>query len=164
MDTKGQMSLEFVIMAGIIFVIVMSMAPILGNEIELNQAMGAARSGATAGANVDSFAIYPDNTFNNYTEGNPGLMLPTGVKIVEINYKNFGFNYVYDKTRIQLRITASAPSLKYPDDRNSMGDRINFYARKSIAESFATSNQTNKLYNPVFSSRYVFSTADVKWI
>lgn len=46
----------------------------------------------------------------------------------------------------------------------SLGDRINFYARKSVAESFSTSNQTNKLYNPVFSSRYVFTTADVKWI
>ena len=73
MDSKAQMSLEFVIMAGIIFMIILCIAPILGNEIELNQAMGAARSGAIAGANVDSFAIYPESTFNNYTGENPGL-------------------------------------------------------------------------------------------
>jgi hypothetical protein len=45
-----------------------------------------------------------------------------------------------------------------------MGDRINFNARKSIAQSFKTEKLTNALYNPVFSPKYVFTTADVKWI
>lgn len=164
MDINGQLSLEFVLVAGFILIIVLVVASVLGEEIELNQAMGSARSGAINGANVDSFAIYTESTFNNYTNGNPGLILPSRVKIVEINYKNLGFNATYNKTRIQLRIVASAPSIKNSDDLNSMGDRINFYARKSISESFNTSNLTNKLFNPVFTNRYVFTTADVRWV
>lgn len=163
MDIKGQLSLEFVIIAGLMLTITLCLAPILGNDIELTQAMGAARNGAIKGANINSFAIYPEDVFENYTNENLRLINPVSVKIVEINYKNYGFNATYNKTRIQLRITASAPSIKNSKDKNSLGDRINFYARKSICESFGTSNLTNKLYNPVFSSRYVFTTADVRW-
>ncbi len=164
MDIKGQMSLEFIIMVGLILVIVLSVASAFGDDIELTQAMGAARSGAINGANMNSFAFYPETAFNNYTSQNPSLINPSNVKIIEINYKNYGYNATYNKTRIQIRITASTPSVKNSDDRNSIGDRINFYVRKSICESFGTSNLTNKLYNPVLSNRYIFTTADVKWV
>ena len=46
----------------------------------------------------------------------------------------------------------------------SIGDRINFNLRKSIAISFNSTSSTNKLYNPVFSKHYVFTTANVKWV
>jgi len=163
MDIQGQISIEFVLIAAFMLIIVLSVAPILGNDVELTQAMGAARSGAISGANMNSFAIYPDEVFRTYSEDNPHLINPAKVEIIEISYKNYGYNATYNKTRIQLRITASS-SINNPDDRNSMGDRINFYVRKSICESFGTLNQTNKLYNPVFSTNYVFTTADVNWI
>lgn len=63
---------------------------------------------------------------------------------------------------MQLKIHASTPSID-PDDRGCVGDRINFYARKSISDVFNTQNLTNSLFNPAFSDRYVFTTADVVW-
>lgn len=164
MDLKGQLSIEFVLVVAFILMIVLSVAPMLGNEVELTQAMGAARSGAITGASVNSFAIYPESTFKNYTVENPRLINPSSIKIIAIDYKNYGFNATYNKTRIQLKITASSSSAENIEDRNSMGDRINFYARKSICESSGTSNLTNKLFNPAFTSRYVITTADVRWI
>jgi uncharacterized protein (UPF0333 family) len=164
MDTRGQISLELVLVVGLIFVIVMGIASVIGEDNELNQAMGAARSGAIEGANMDSFAVYPQDAFNNYTSGKSRLLGPTSVKIIKINYTNEGSNNTYNKTKIQLRITASAPSVTNSADRNSLGDRLNFYARKSICESFGTGNLTNSLYNPSYSNRYVFTTADVTWV
>ncbi len=164
MDLKGQISIEFVLIVAFALIIVFSVAPILGNDVELTQTMGAARNGAINGANVNSFAIYPDETFDIYSKENPRLLYPASVKIIEIDYKDYGFNATYNKTHIQLKITASSPSIKNLEDKNSMGDRINFYARKSICESSGTSNLTNKLFNPAITSRYVITTADVRWI
>lgn len=164
MDARGQISLELVLVVGLIFVIVMAIASVVGEDNELNQAMGAARSGAIEAANVDSFAIYPEETFNNYTSSKKRLLGTTSVKIIRINYIDEGSNNTYNKTKIQLRIYASAPTVTNSTDRTALGDRINFYARQSICETFGTSNLTNALYNPAYSNRYVFTTADVTWI
>lgn len=163
MDFKGQITLEFVLLIGLILLIVMGITSYIGEDVELSQAMAAARSGATEGANIDSFAIYPEESFNNNIDKHPRILSPSSVKIININYVNFGFNTTYNKTRIQLRITASCPTVK-SHDQNSLGDRINYYARKKISELFGTSSQTNMAFNPTYSNRYVFTTADVKWI
>jgi len=167
MDAQGQVSIELVFLTGFIVIIVMGITSHLGEDVELNQAMAAARSGAIEGANINSFAIYPsgrrDDPFHRYYRETPWLLNPCNVKIIKVDYKNFGFNATHNKIRIQLRITASSPILKN-SDKNPLGDRINFYARKSITESFGTSSQTNRFFNPSFSNRYVFTTADVKWI
>jgi uncharacterized protein (UPF0333 family) len=164
MDRKGQITLEFALLIGFILLIIMGITSYLGEDVELNQAMAAARSGAIEGTNINSFAIYPKESFDNNIETHPQLLNPSTVKIININYKNFGFNSTYNKIRIQLRITASCPTVKNPADRNPLGDRINFYARKRICELFGTSSQTNIAFNPAYSNRYVFTTADVKWI
>ena len=164
MDVKGQMSAEFILVIGFILLIVLGIVSFIGPSNELDQAMAAARSGAIDGANTDSFAIYPQETFKNYTTNHPRLLSQSSIKIIKIDYVNNGFNATYNKTRIQFRISASAPSVLGASDRNALGDRINFYVRRSICESFGTSDQTNKLFNPAFSNRYVFTTADVTWI
>ncbi len=163
MDVKGQFSLEFILIVGFSFLLVIGMISYIGDDAELNQAMAAARSGAIEGANIDSFAIYPEDSFKNNIDKHQRLLNPSNVKIVNINYKNYGFNATYNKTRIQLRITASCPTIN-DDDQNPMGDRVNYYARKKISESFGTSSQSNAAFNPSFSSKYVFTTTDVKWI
>lgn len=163
MDAQGQVSMELVFLTGFIMIIVVGITSYIGEDVELNQAMAAARSGAIEGANINSFAIYPEDAFDKYNKERPWLLNPGNVKIVRVDYKNFGFNATYNKIRIQLRITASCPILKN-HDKNPLGDRINYYARKSISKSFGTSSQTNIAYNPSFSNRYVFTTADVKWI
>ena len=50
------------------------------------------------------------------------------------------------------------------DELVSIGDRINYNLRKSIAISFNSTPSTNRLYNPVFSQHYVYTTANVKWV
>lgn len=164
MEIKGQVSIEFILIIGFILILILGIGLLIGNDNELNQAMTAARSGATEGANTDSFAVYPEEPFKNYTAEHKRLLNPSSLKIIKIDYTNQGFNDKYNKTKIQLRISASAPSVTDTSDRNALGDRVNFYARKSICESFGTSDQTNEIFNPAFSNRYIFTTTDVTWI
>jgi len=164
MGFRGQLTAEYVITAGFIFIIVYSMVFYIGDANELNQVMSAVRIGAAEGASADSMAIYPDETFKDYQKESPGLLNPSSVKIVKIDYKNLGFNLTYNKIKIQLQIYASAPSVQDSKYKDCIGGRINFYARKSIAEAFQTQNLSNSVFNPVFSDRYVFTTRDVQWI
>lgn len=164
MEIKGQISIELIMIIGFILLIILVIGSFVGTDNELNQAMSAARSGAIEGANTDSFAIYPEEAFKNYTVEHNRLLSTSSVKIIRINYTNQGFKDEYNKTKIQLQISASAPSVTDISDRNALGDRVNFYARKSICESFSTSEQTNEMFNPSFSNRYVFTTTDVTWI
>ncbi len=163
MDTKGQLPIEFLMLVGLSVIILIPLIISLSDSIELNQAMTAARTGALQGAIYDSLAIYPTESFQDYTVENQRLLNPSGVKIIKVTYLNQGFHQGYQKTKIQLKIYASALSVNNKTDKNCLGDRINFNARKKIAESFKTENITNTLYNPVFSDRYVFTTADVNW-
>ncbi|WP_321421596.1 hypothetical protein [uncultured Methanobacterium sp.] len=163
MDIKGQLPIEFLLMVGLSVIILIPLTVALSNSVELNQAMSAARTGAIEGAISDSLAVYPTESFQNYTQENQRLLNPSGVKILKITYLNQGFNQSYQKTKIQLKIYASVPSVYNKTDRNCLGDRINFNARKKIAESFNTEDLTNSLYNPAFSKKYVFTTADVQW-
>lgn len=163
MDIKGQLPIEFLLVVGLSIMVLMPLTLSLSDASELNQAMSAARTGALQGAISDSLAIYPKESFRDYTLENQRLLNPSVVKIIKISYLNQGFHQGYQKTKIQLKIYASAPSVTNKTDRNCLGDRINFNARKKIAESFNTENLTNALYNPAFSSKYVFTTTDVQW-
>ncbi len=102
MDARGQISLELVLVVGLIFVIVMGIAGILGEDNELNQAMGAARSGAIEAANVNSFADLSSNAFDNYTSSKSRLLGTTSVKIIRIDYTDKGSNNTYNKTKFNL--------------------------------------------------------------
>lgn len=164
MDIKGRTSIEYIIMMGLILFMVLAVTSFIGEDNELNMAMAAARSGAIEGANVDSFGIYPKSAFSNYTTQNIRLISPSSIMIRRIDYLNLGTNNTYNRKWIRLKIVASAPSVKNANDRNVLGDRINFHVRKSICEAFSTQNSTNSLFNPVFSKTYVFTTADVKWV
>ena len=163
-DNNGQLSIEYIMVVGFIFLISVSIIFSAGDAQELNTAMAAARSGAIEGANMDSFAVYPQETFEKYTIEHPRLTSQSNVKIVRIDYTNKGYNSTYKKTKIQLKIWASSPSVQNPSDKNCLGDRINYHIRKSICEAFGTQNLTSAVFNPAFSDRYVFTTNDVKWV
>jgi len=162
-DTQGQLPIEFLLVVGLSVMILFPLTISLSDANELNQAMTAVRDGAFHGAILDGLAIYPDEAFLDYTREHKRLLNPSPVKIIKIDYINQGYNPTYQKTKIQLRIHASAPSVTDKSDRNCLGDRINFYARKKICESFGTQNLTNKVFNPAFSHKYVFTTTDVRW-
>lgn len=164
MEGNGQISIELILILGFILIIVLGITSFMGDDNELDQAMAAARSGAIEGANTNSFAVYPEETFKNYTADHQRLLNPSSLKIVRIDYTDQGFDDKYNKTKIQLKIFASTHSVTDNSDKNVLGDRVNFYARKSICETFNTSGQTNELFNPSFSNRYEFTTTDVAWV
>lgn len=162
-DVQAQLPLEFLIVLGLSVVILFPLIMGLMDSNEQNQAMSASRAGALEGALYDGLALYPDDAFRDYKMEHVRLVNPSSVKITKIDYLNQGFNPIYHKTKIQLRIHAMAPSVVDESDRNCLGDRINYYARKKICESFKTQNLTNSVFNPAFSNNYVFTTANVCW-
>lgn len=163
MDTEGQMSVEFVIIAGFMLILTCAVAAFIFDDSELTHAMAAARSGAVEGVLADSLAIYPEEAFESYTQEYPRLVSPSGVKIVKIAYENEGFNSLYNRTKIQLKIYATGSKLDSAEQYR-LGSRINYHARKSICEVFKTQNLTNAAFNPAFSDKYVFTTAGVEWV
>ena len=56
-DNRGQLSIEYILLTGFMFVISLFIIFQAGDAQELNTAMAAARSGALDGANMNSFAI-----------------------------------------------------------------------------------------------------------
>ncbi len=135
----------------------------IANENELNIAMAAAKSGADEGVASSSSAIYPKETFNEYDDME-GLKHPYSVSIVNVSYNSSGIDENYGKQKIQFKVYAKASADYNKKELDSIGDRINYNLRKSVAMSFNTADSTNKLYNPVFSNNYVFTTANVVWV
>ncbi|MEE1335867.1 hypothetical protein [Methanobrevibacter sp.] len=164
MDNRGQVSSEFLFLFGVLILVVMLSIAFVSNEQELNVAMSAARSGANEGVATSSSAIYPDDTFRDYLASKTSLLYPYSIEIVNISYEDLGHDINYDKKRIQFKVYAKTSKRFSNSELVSIGDRINYNLRKSIAFSFNSTASTNKLYNPVFSPHYVYTTANVKWI
>ena len=140
-------------------VLISSSIFILG-EHELNIAMSAARSGILEGIDSDSIAVYPKDVYREYENSKEDLLELNSVRLVKVNYTKMGYDDRYGKEKIQFNVTVSGDV----NDKTSAGDRINFYLRKSLANSFNTTDLTNGLYNPVFSDHYIFTTSKVKWV
>ncbi|WP_458454502.1 hypothetical protein [Methanobrevibacter sp.] len=164
MDDKGQISAELLLLFGALMLIMMISVIFIAQEHELNQAMAAARSGAVEGLATSSVAIYPKDTYRDYSMSKTSLLTPYSVEIINISYEEIGHDGNYDKKWIQFKVYAKTSHRFKNDELVSIGDRINFNLRKSIAVSFNSTKATNKLYNPVFSPHYVYTTANVKWV
>jgi len=162
-DEKGQLSGEYMLLVGSLIVVLMISIFMIANENELNIAMAAAKSGADEGVASPSSAIYPKETFNEYDDME-GLKHPYSVSIVNVSYNSSGIDENYGKQKIQFKVYAKASVDYNKKELDSIGDRINYNLRKSVATSFNTTDSTNKLYNPVFSNNYVFTTANVVWV
>ena len=164
MDNAGQISVEFLFLFGVLILIVMIAVAFVAGENELNIAMSAARNGAIEGIGTSSGGIYPSDTFRDYSDSKTSLLIPYSVDIVNVSYNDLGYDVNYDKKRIQFKVYAKTDERFDSDELVSIGDRINYNLRKSVALSFNSTASTNKLYNPVFSPHYVYTTANVKWI
>ena len=163
-DNKGQISAEFLILFGVLILIAMISVIFIAHENELNTAMSAARSGAIEGVGISSAAFYSDDTYYEYSSSKDSLMHAYSGEIINVSYNDMGWDRNYDKNKIQFKVYARASGDYTKKELDSIGDRINYYLRKSLAVSFNSTSSTNKLYNPVFSSHYVFTTANIKWV
>lgn len=164
MDNRGQVSAEFLFLFGVLVLIVMLSIVFVSNENELNIAMAAAKNGVVEGIATSSAAIYPTDTFREYSYSKTALLNPYSVKIINVSYNETGYDVAYDKKKIQFKVYAKTSQEFSSDELDSIGERINYNLRKSLAASFNSTASTNKLYNPVFSPHYVYTTANVKWV
>ena len=164
MDDARQISAEFLFLFGVLILIVTLSIVFFFFYQELNIAMAAARNGVNEGIATSSGAIYPEDTFRDYSASKTSLLYPYSVKIINVSYSELGHDINYDKKRIQFKVYAKTSERFSSSELVSIGDRINYNLRKSIAVSFNSTSSTNKLYNPVFSPHYVYTTANVKWI
>ena len=160
----GQISAEFLFLFGVLILVVMMSIVFIANENELNIAMAAARSGAVEGVGTSSSAIYPEDTYREYSNSKASLLYQYSVEIVNVSYTQLGYDDNYEKEWIQFRVYAKTSERFDNSELVSIGDRINYNLRKSLAISFNSTPSTNRLYNPVFSSHYVYTTANVKWV
>lgn len=163
-ENKAQVSAEYLFLTGVMILILMMGAVFIYSQQELNIAMSAARNGVNDGIVSSSSGIYPKQTYNDYSNSKGYLLIPYSVELVNISYSEMGFDNNFNKKKIQFKVYATAPKDFSKKQLDSIGDRINYNLRKSIAISFNSTSSTNRLYNPVFSPHYVFTTANVKWV
>ena len=164
LDNKAQTSAEFLLVFGSLILIIIASIGFIASENELTMAMVAARNGVGEGSTSSVSAIFSSDTYNEYSKENNLLLLPSSVEIVNISYNDLGYDSAYDKKKIQFKVYAHSSKDLNKKERDSIGDRINYNLRKSIALTFESTKSTNKLFNPVFSPHYVFTTANVKWV
>jgi hypothetical protein len=164
MEDRGQISAEFLFLTGVLILIVMLSIAFVAQEQELSQAMASARSGVNEGVGTSSSAIYPEDTYREYSTAKESLLYPYSVEIVNVSYTDMGYDKNFEKRWIQFKVYAKTSERFDNDELVSIGDRINYNLRKSIAISFNSTPSTNRLYNPVFSQHYVYTTANVKWV
>ena len=163
-DSRAQISAELLFLFGVLVLVFMVSVIFIANQNELNTAMAAARSGAIEGIALTSSGIYPIDTYREYSNSDMNILNPYCVELVNVSYLEMGMDNNYNKKRIQFKVYAKSSKEFNSDELVSIGDRINYNLRKSVAISFNSTDATNKLYNPVFSQHYVFTTPNVKWV
>ena len=165
LDNKGQITVELILILSFILIIIISITSIAGSANELNMPMLAAEQGALNGASGNGLAIFPQEAYKNYSSNidKQGILNPKNIHIINIKKTEKGKDAL-NKTRIQLKVYASCPNIPTREEKESIGDRINYNMRKSIVKSFKSENISNKLYNPAFSDSYSFTTANVEWV
>ena len=164
-DKKGQITVELLLLISFTLIAAIVLANVVVESNELNIAMASARNGAYEGTFSNELAIYPKETYDNYSKDpkKQSLLREKNIKIVKISQTVKGKDN-FNRTRIQLKIYASSQDIKTKEEKESAGDRINYNVRRSITNSFETENITNKLFNPAFSNEYSFTTANVVWV
>ena len=164
-DNKGQMTVELILLISFTLIATVILANAIIDSSELSIAMASARNGAYEGISSSGLAIYPKQSYDNYSSDykKQSLMKTKNIKIIKITESMKGKDS-FNRTRIQLKVYASSPNIKTKEEKESIGDTINYNVRKSITNSFKTENITNKLFNPAFSNKYSFTTANVDWI
>ena len=163
-ENKGQVSAEYLLLLGVLIVVLMISISFISSQNELTMAMAAARNGVNDGSLYASSAIFPSDTYNEYSKANYELLIPSSVEIINVSYTDMGYDSNFDKQKIQFKVYAHTSKDLDKKELDSIGDRINYNLRKAIALTFESTKATNKLYNPVFSKHYIFTTANVKWV
>lgn len=84
-ESRGQISAEYLLVAGVLIFVLMFSAIFIASEQELNIAMTAARNGVNDGAASSSSGIYPKQTYSDYDKSAKDLLSPYSVEIVNLS-------------------------------------------------------------------------------
>ena len=105
MDTKGQISVELLLLISFSLISAILLANAIIDANELNVAMASARDGAFEGISSNGLAIYPKESYDNYSKDfrKQSLLREKNIKIVNISQSIKGKDS-FNRTRIQLKI------------------------------------------------------------
>lgn len=156
MNNKGQIAVEYIVLMGVLVIIILLTSSIIYQEIEKNKILNTAQIGAQTGVDKNGYAMYYNDTFNNYLENYPRLLTPTEIKIIQINMKE-------ENNTLNLEIVAHSVNTLSSTEKYVIGSRINYYVRKAISESFhIITNDT--YYTNIKTRNYEIKTKNVKWV
>ena len=106
-DKKGQITVELLLLISFALITTIILANVILDSNELNIAMASARNGAFEGISSNGLAIYPKESYDNYSKDpkKQSLMREKNIKIVKITQSDKGKDK-FNRTRIQLKIYA----------------------------------------------------------
>ena len=156
MNTKGQITAEYILLLVVIFIVLISTSNIIQQESEKNIILTSAQIGAQIGVDKKGYAMYYNDTFNNYQNNYPKLLKTTEIKVIKINM------YEQDKDII-LEVVLHSNSYLTNNEKYIVGSRVNYYVRKTISETFDLIS-TDTYYNQIHTENYKIETKIVKWV
>lgn len=156
MNNKGQITVEYMLLLSLIILILLFSAKTIMDETEKNTILTSAQIGAQIGVDKNAYAMYYNDTFNNYQDNYPKLLHPTEIKVIMINMTENG-------NQLQLQAVLHANAYLNSNEKNVISSRVNYYIRRSISEAFET--KSNDLYyDNLQIKNYKINTKIVKWV
>lgn len=164
LDSKGQLSIEYLFLLVILLMIVITSIQVISEENELNIALNCAKSGAYEATLINSISVYSIKEYNSlYT--NRHIFNPKKVKILKIDYYKTNYNNSFKKTNILIRVTATSDFNLSLSEKSVLGQVINNRIRRSIVYGFHNEDKTDApYYNICYSNNFVYKTDDVVWV
>ena len=156
MNNKGQITAEYILIVGVIIVILISMSHVLMVESEKNLILESAQTGAQIGIDKNAYAMYYNDTFNNYMMNYPKLLYPTEIKVINISI-------IESNDSISLEVFLHTNNYLTNNQKEIVGSRVNYYIRKTISETF-NHESTDLYYEDCQSNNYKIDTKKVRWI
>ena len=156
MNNNGQITVEYILFLSIIMVILIFTTNTIIEETEKNTILTTAQIGAQIGIDKNAYAMYYNDTFNNYQNNYPKLLNPTEIKVIEINMTE-------KNNEIELQAVLHSNSNLNYNEKYIIGSRVNYYIRKTISEAFELKNN-DLYYNNIQIKKYKINTKIVKWV
>lgn len=156
MNNKGQITLEYILMTGIIIVILIGSIQTINTESEKNTILSAAQMGAQMGVDKNAYAMYYNDTFNNYATNNLQLIFTMDIRVINISMTQ-------EENSLYLQATIHSNTYLTDNQREIISQRVNYYIRKTISQTFDQKN-ADVFYENVKSNNYNIKTKKVNWV
>ncbi len=156
MNNKGQITVEYILIVGIIIILFATISHISIIESEKNTILESAQIGTQIGLDKNAYAMYYNDTFNDYMINYPRLTFPLEIKVINVT--------LLDNGNVQsIQVVLHSNAYLTSNQKEIISSRINYYIRKTISETF---NQENNdlYYENCKSNNFKIETKKVKWV